>query len=221
MRNTDLEEANLEWGGLWEVDLEGANLSCANCDGLGLMNANLRSANLSYARLRWAGFEKADMEGVNLYRADLSWAVLKRANLRNVDLMEATLWGANFEGSNLHGAKIFHAVVPSEGSFIAWKKLKLMDGTHIIAKIEIPEDAKRISCLSDLRCRADKVIPLSFYDIETGEELPKDIIAQSIFFPSTYKIGEVTKADEFCDDVRLNNAHGIYFFIMRGDAEQY
>ncbi len=138
-------------------------------------------------------------------------ANLHSANLREADLCGADLCGANLCGANLCGADLpDYALVPEEGSFIAFKQLQ----HHVIAKLEIPAGARRTSSLVGRKCRAEfaKVIELSG-KAETG---------YSHHDPTfLYRVGEEVRPDRFDDDIRVECACGIHFFITRKEAERF
>ena len=126
----------------------------------------------------------------------------ERANLRYADLSAADLRGANLSGADLPDFQI----VPSEGSFIAWKKT-----TNGVIKICIPEDAERTSALTGRKCRASKVEVLS------GEEG----LSPTHRDKCKYIIGTTVEADSFDPDIRLECTHGIHFFMTKEEAEEW
>ena len=155
-----------------EAVRQGINLAFADLSGADLIYADLYRANLKYADLSGANLINALLRGANLYGANLKGADLRNAHLAFADLREAYLYGAilrgadlkhtningaNFEGANLYNADLYKAkgvpddlmplACPTEGSFIAWKKV----GNKLV-KLEIPEDAKRSSATRN-KCR--------------------------------------------------------------------
>jgi hypothetical protein len=107
-------------------------------------------------------------------------------------------------------------ICPQEGSFIAWKKVK-----RYTAKIVIPNEAKRTSCIKNRKCRAEFILTIALFD-HNGETAPADTIAIGIHDGiTTYKIGQITKADSFDPNVLEDCTHGIHFFMTREEAERY
>jgi hypothetical protein len=155
----------------------------------------------------------ADLRGADLQSADLQSANLRGANLQGADLRGADLQGADLRGADLRGAKLHYQIIPSEGSFIAWKKCQ----DSLVLKLEIPTEAKRTSAISDRKCRAEFVKVLQIFDKDENE---KDF-AYGLYNGTEYKKGEIVKADEFNDDPRVVCSNGIHFFITRQEAEQY
>ena len=162
--------------------------------------------------------ERANLCGANLYGANLCGADLCGANLRGADLVWANLEGANLEGANLRGANLRGAnlewaslphfqICPEEGSFVGWKKLQ----GGLIAKLRIPEGAKRTSTLIGRKCRAEYVevleLPKTSYDKHSGSTL--------------YRKGETVRPDKYDGDIRVECTHGIHFFMTRKEAEEY
>ena len=206
------------------ADLFDADLSCADLSGADLSNANLRVASLRWAHLSGANLSGADLTGANLFSADLTGADLSGADIRCAYLNYADLRGANFSDANLICADLsdaknmpyidFPMACPTEGSFIAWKKV---NGRFLI-KLEIPEDAKRCSATSR-KCRCDKAKVLEITNMNTGEKI--DEIVNMDYTPCPYTVGEMVYPDWF-DDNRWNEcSHGIHFFVDREDAESY
>lgn len=185
------------------ADLRDANLCGADLRRANLRSADLRGANLSYANLRGVSLSYVDLSYVDLCGADLRGANLRSANLRGANLMDANLRGADLRGANLPPFQI----VPSAGSFIAWKKT-----TTGVIKIRVPAKAKRTSSLVGRKCRAEYVVVLS------GDGC-------NGFSPThgklQYKKGETIVADKYDDDIRVECTHGIHFFMTKEEAEQW
>jgi hypothetical protein len=179
-----------------------ANLREADLEGAYLQGANLRGANLRGANLR-----EADLEGANLPGADLRGADLEGADLQGADLRGANLWGAKTDKQTKFP---FYQHVPEEGSFIGWKKLR----NGIVAKLQIPNKAKRTSSLIGRKNRAEfvKVLSLSG-DAEEGFSIHDETVV--------YRVGEIVRPDSYNDDPKLECTNGIHFFITRQEAEEY
>lgn len=173
------------------------------------------SADLCGADLSGANLRGADLSGADLYGADLSGANLSGANLRGADLRGADLRGANLYGADLRGAdtdkvkNLTFAIVPEEGAFIGWKKLA--DG--VIAKLEIPADAKRTSTTRSRKNRAEFVRVIELFGAAEG-------VSQHDH-KTTYRAGEIVRPDSYNGDFREECTNGIHFFITRAEAEAY
>ena len=180
--------------------------------GANLEGANLKGAYLYGAYLEGAYLEGANLKGANLYGANLEGAYLYGANLKG-----ANLYGANLKGANLEGAKEIPYIplnCPSEGAFIGWKKV---NGNLI--KLEIPEDAKRLSSVS-MKCRCDKARVLSVWNMNLEEEV-KEVTNHAYGHDTLYKVGEMVYPDKFDDDRWKECSNGIHFFINKQDAINY
>ena len=145
----------------------------------------------------WGG---ANLSGANLRRADLSGADLSGADLRSANLSDTRL------------PDFF--LCPEEGSFIAFKKL--CDG--LIAKLEIPADAKRTSSLVGRKCRAEYAKVLSITNTDGKEVLSGRSQHDENYI---YKVGESIRPNKFDPDPRVECTNGIHFFITRKEAENY
>ena len=234
LSGADLSGADLKGASLYHTDLSNANLSGADLSGARIKWADLTGANLRNANLTGANLFCTDLTGADLTFTDLRWAKLynsnlcnvslKGANLRNANLNSADLTGADLSGADLKGTDLNYAknipyidfpmACPTEGSFIAWKKV----GTRYLIKLEIPEDAKRSSATSK-KCRCSKAKVLEITDIYTGENIGE--VVNFNYAPCTYTMGEMVYPDSF-DENRWNEcSHGIHFFIDREDAVNY
>ena len=172
---------------------------------------------------RWTGsvlfeYEKED----NTVKDTLVEAVKNRAYLRGVDLGGAYLRGADLRGADLGGAYLRGAkevpyiplVCPSDGAFIAWKKV----AGHLV-KLEIPEDARRCSATTN-KCRCDKAKVLEITRIEDGA-ITDEIVNRSYNPSVTYRVGEMVFSDSFDEDRWNECSHGIHFFINKDEAINY
>ena len=213
------------------VDLRGADLCNANLNGANLRGANLRNAkvygadlccsNLRSANLRWADLRDTNLNGVNLNATNLCDADLRCTDLRDVDLCNANLNGADLYGAILNGTNLDSAknipfipfVCPSEGSFIAWKKVD-----NCIVKLFIPEDAKRSSSTTN-KCRCDKAKVLEITNLETNEHI--DEVINYNYEKCVYKVGEMVYPDRFDDNRWDECSNGIHFFVNKKEAIAY
>ena len=241
LRGADLRGANLSGANLRGADLRGANLSGAdlrgadlrgaNLSGADLRGANLRGANLSGADLRGADLRGANLSDANLSDADLSGANLSDANLSDADLSYADLNGANLSYANLSGADLsganlsdarfnentafFTMQCPTEGSFIAWKKV--IGG--MIVKLRVTENAKRSSATT-LKCRCSEAEVLDIQDAD-GNSLDISVVASTHDSNFIYRKGEIVKVEDFDEDRWSECSTGIHFFIDRAMAVNY
>jgi hypothetical protein len=183
-----------------------ANLRHANLRGANLTHANLRGAYLTHANLTDANLTRAYLTGANLTGANLTGADLAGAYLPDANLTRADLAGADLTGAYLPA----FAVCPEVGAFVAFKKLR----GGLIATLEIPAGARRTSSLVGRKCRAEfaKVLEISDGAME-GVSVHSDEFI--------YRVGEVVRPDSYSDDIRVECAPGIHFFITRAEAENY
>ena len=153
---------------------------------------------------------KLALEAAIKAKADLSYADLSSADLRSADLRSADLRYAK----NL---KIHFQIIPSEGSFIAWKAAQ-----DCLVKIVVPNDAKRTSCLINRKCRAEYVKTIAIYKPDGNTKLPDDYEAKGKYTDSIiYKVGQITKADKFDDSIYVDCSHGIHFFVTKEEAIEW
>ena len=140
--------------------------------------------------------------------ANLSWANLSRANLSRADLSRANLSRATLEGATLPAFQI-----PQEGTLTVYKKLK----NNLIAKLLVPEEAKRTASLVGRKCRAEYVRVLEIKD-KDGVSVPK---GSSLYDGYTYTVGDIIKPNSYDPDIRIECTNGIHFFLTKEEAEAY
>ena len=184
------------------ADFSGADLVGASISYARLFGANFRGANLFHACLFGADLTKADFTGANLYEADL-----QRAKLRGAI-----------------GLGYIPQQIPTHGSFIAWKRVKLQaGGTHydysVIAKLRIPEDAERV-CLLNGECKASRAEVLEIQTIG-GAPLPGEVGISIRDGRTEYRAGETVTVDDFVGDRLNEHTPGIFFYLDRRQAIRY
>ena len=162
-------------------------------------------ADLRGVALRGANFIGADLRGV-----DLRGANLIGADLRDVDLRDAILKDTVLTRSILTDARLPHfQICPEEGSFIAYKK-----AGGAVLKLKIPEASKRTSTLDGRKCRAESAYTLGVLaDTNRTEFYTRN--------NAVYKVGQITHADSFDDDIRVECTHGIHFFMTKKEAQEW
>ena len=163
-----------------------------------------------------------DCEGWENMKADLRGANLRGANLCCADLCDANLYGANLCCANLRYANLRYAknlpfipyACPDTGSFIGYKKAR-----NMIIKLEITEDAKRVSATSR-KCRCNKAKVLGIYDYERNLLEDKEV-ASDRDKDFIYRVGEVAEVKDFDEDRWNECSTGIHFFINFQEAVKY
>jgi uncharacterized protein YjbI with pentapeptide repeats len=111
LNDTDLREANLSNGKLWEANLEksmlhnakfiGAELTKARLNESILINADLSNAILLEASLSQANLQGANLRNTNLISTKLNFSNLHKADFRNANFFKADLSNAILNGANL------------------------------------------------------------------------------------------------------------------------
>lgn len=202
---------------LSDIDLSGIDLSDS-----AVLYSRLANSDLCQANLKNTIFSRCDLSYVDFCEADLSGVWLKTSNISNADFQHA------------YNVPYIPIACPSDGSFIAWKKVvdqkqcqetymehesiidKLSSNDAYLIKLEIPEDAKRSSATTN-KCRCDKAKVLKITHLKTGETIEE----VTTFNDCVYKVGEMIYPDRF-DDNRWNEcSNGIHFFINKEEAIEY
>lgn len=153
-------------------------------------------------------------DGWERMRANLTDANLINVNLKGADLVCANLTGANLAYIKLRGAKnvpFISLACPDSGAFIVCKK-----ASKYIIKLQIPEDAKRLSATSR-KCRCDKARVL---EIQNPNGTIADITKVRSNFDETfiYEVGKTVSVDDFDEDRWNECSTGIHFFVNRQEA---
>ena len=220
----DLKDVDLSYSGLSRTDLRGANLEGANLEGVDLKYSDLRGANLEGANLSGANLSGVELSNSNLSNSDLSDSNLSGSDLRYSDLGGSDISGANLKGAELsnsilnkvkydHRTSFFAVQCPEKGSFVGYKK-----ADDKIVKLLILEDAKRSSATSR-KCRCDKAKVLSIESLDSKEKFTEVKSDHDSSF--IYKVGEIVKVDNFCEDRWQECEAGIHFFITKQEAINY
>lgn len=201
------ERADLSFADLSHIDLSGTNLTRVNLANAYLIHTNLSGTDLTHANLSGAFLAHANLASADLTKTNLTSTDLTNANLADAYLADADLSDADYTNT------LLNPQCPEEGSFIAWKKL----ADRSIAKLFIPEDAKRSSATSR-KCRASKAVVLAIYSRD-GKEINEDRSIYNTDF--IYRVGETVYPDSW-DENRWNEcSNGIHFFITRKEAKEY
>ena len=203
------------------ADFSNCNIDCLDFSKLLLDYANFINVYGVHADFTNTSCKGADFNGANLKFAYFDRAILISANFKDANLQYASMHQAITINCNISEAvnlPTMPLVCPEEGAFIGWKACKVGRGFGI-AKLLIPEDAKRLSC-TDRKCRCDKALVLEIQSLHDKQKLFTE--ARSMHDRSfKYKAGEMAISDGF-DDNRWNEcSEGIHFFITRQEALDY
>ena len=158
------------------------------------------------AHLKWLKNESNGIRA-NLIRANLMGANLMDANLMGANLMGANLIRANLMDANLMDANLPKTAILAEGELIGYKKL----ANGCICKVKILSETPRLNSIGSRKCRAESVLVLEGEGNSQNPSGKGDILH--------YATGLTVKCtNPFCDDIRLECASGIHFFITKQEA---
>jgi len=212
LRNADLGGAYLAQAELSNADFSGANLFNttlwrANLMGTRFCNVDLRYANIRYANLKKAVVRNSELICTRFLESNLTQTNFQGSNLQGADLRGANLTGTSFEP---------RPMAPEEGAFVAYKGVYNKQGNPVIAKVLIPEDAKRMTPLFGRMCRAEFVKVL---------DLSGDVsIAKCRFNPERiYAVGETVCTRNYDDDSNVQvgtTQQGLHFYLAREEVKQ-
>lgn len=205
-----------------------------DCSSTDFIDYTFNNCDFSYCKMKCHLSTGCIFSETKFNFCNLNGSVIRKCAMSMVAFTCSALYGVVFEDADVKFTQfyscemdncdscnsniIFPCHVPSEGSFIAWKKAISVDDGNIIIKLRIPEDAKRF-CINN-KCRANKVEVLGFETID-GEKLPDTTIVNSVWDPLfKYHIG-IIEICTFNDNPQVECGSGIHFFLSRDDAVNY
>lgn len=203
-----------------DCDLRGIYFSNCYCSTLVCKNCDLRGQRLGdFLNLRMVG---CDMRKCEMTRMQF---LFKNGNdeLRDCDLRGADFRGCDFEGlserSKLYKQldKITPMACPATGKYTAYKRL----AGGWIAKLEIPEHAKRSSASYTGKCRASEAVVKRIYQRLGGGKVITQKEGVSIRGRLRYVVGKTVKPDGFDTNRFHVCAPGIHHFMTAKEAEDY
>ena len=237
-----LNDAEIE-----DLHIIGADLRSAIFDDCWISNTMFDDSDLSNSLFRFASFNDCSFVNTYVSCAFFINSVFRYSNLSNIKANGASFNKTMFEHVNMKGAYFtFSSFVkvklddseiadayslpdvplacPSSGSFIGWKKVLIFNHSSrritstAIAKLEIPEDAKRSSEFSN-KCRCDKAKVISIESPDGTCFHQEAVSYRDRSF--IYKVGETVSVPDF-DECRWHEcASGIHFFIDKQAAIDY
>lgn len=226
-------------------DFRGVTLSQAIFHACGLNGANFRGADLQGVEFSHSACHGTNFRDANLHKAIFNYTYLYGTIFINANLSDA-LFDGYVEGggidfryanvTNIHLTRIhaplcervtmhtpgienlvdvYPLACPETGSFIAYKQLD----HHIIAKLLIPEDARRSSAFGR-KCRADKAQVLGLFNYDgTPAAVAVGFSHHDPDF--AYPIGETVSVPDFNPDRWEECSTGIHFFLTFREAVNY
>ena len=205
--DSDLSNSLFKHASFNDCSFVNADVSCAF-----FISSFFRYSNLSNVNANGASFDKIAFEHVNMKGAHFTSSIFVKVALDDSEIVDA------------YSLPDIPLACPSSGSFIGWKKVLIFNHssrrmiTTAIAKLEIPEDAKRSSELSN-KCRCDKAKVISIESLD-GERFYQEAVSYRDH-SFIYKVGETVSVPNF-DECRWHEcSSGIHFFIDKQAAIDY
>lgn len=202
------------------ADLQGVDFSFSICHGTNFRDANLHKAIFNDTSLYGTIFIHANLNDAQFYGyVEGNGIDFRYANVTNIHLTH--IYTPFWVGATMHTPGIENLVdvyplaCPETGSFIAYKQLN----HHLIAKLLIPEDARRSSAFSR-KCRADKAQVLGLFNYDgTPAAVAVGFSHHDPDF--AYPIGETVSVPDFDPDRWEECSTGIHFFLTFREAVNY
>lgn len=226
----------------FELPLEGVRFinvkfNYVNASSFNFKDCTFIYCDFNYCRMKCQLFIGCSFDSTEFNFCNISGSMIYKGSMSVVTFTCSRLYSTMFEGTDAELVQFnscemsncksfesnitFPSHVPSNSSFIAWKKAIVTEGRNIkdiIIKLRIPEDAKRFC--ANHKCRADKVEVLGFETLG-GEKLPDTTVVNSCWDKLfKYHIGLI-EAVSFNDNPQVECGGGIHFFLSRDDAVNY
>lgn len=227
---TKLSSVQMLYGCVTDSDLsqsfwDGSELKMSSfCLSFGT-KVNFEGAILSEANLNYTVFSVSSFFGANLDSTQITRARFYDCNFMEANMCEMNGTTAKFDRSTFSYATMdkelsgaIPTICPETGSFIAWKKAGGPRKKYII-KLEIPEDARRISG-TDRKCRCDKAKVLEIQNLDGTKAKVKKVRSMFASF-FIYTVGKVVEEPDFNEDRWDICSSGIHFFMTRNEAVNY
>lgn len=172
------------------------------------INTNFKVVNSSfdYSWISCNSVKKVKFLNVSLYGVVDNENILLEENQR-----------LDINGMGFVDCRFNNKLVPETGSFIGWKKIRLVNLDYALAKLLIYEDSLRVSSTT-YKCRCNKAKVLSITSLDETENFESGV---SIYDPTfVYKVGEDVESDSF-NTSNFTCTNGIHFFIDKQNAKRY
>jgi len=245
----NLDGANFRKADLSESAFCNDSIRGACFDGANLKGTRFLCSDICHCTFKLASFKGTVFGKSDLNNCDFGFAYFEDAQFHNTvsignchfddaDMKNVIIESQNFynnDGLNedwVRDGKIKKiSACPDTGDFIGWKKVYIRDlrnhggvVTDAIAKLEIPEKAKRSSAFGR-KCRASEAKVLGMWPIIDDKpdfEHPIDV-AQSCYDSGfKYAVGEIVRPQfAYCENPYEECASGIHFFITMQEALDY
>lgn len=113
-------------------------------------------------------------------------------------------------------------ILPTEGSFIAWKKV-IKEDLCFVLKLLVPVEAKRVTpyVKNNRKCRVSKVHVLAAYSAVTGRKTKRTKFCSGWDNTFKYRVGGVSKEPGFDGSRQKICTTGIHVFLTKQKAMDY
>lgn len=113
-------------------------------------------------------------------------------------------------------------ILPTEGSFIAWKKV-IKEDLCFVLKLLVPVEAKRVTPYveNNRKCRVSKVHVLAAYSAVTGRKTKRTEFCSGWDNTFKYRVGGVSKEPGFDGSRQKICTTGIHVFLTKQEAMDY
>ena len=114
-------------------------------------------------------------------------------------------------------------ILPTEGSFIAWKKVRGTREKDYVLKLLVPTNAKRVTPYveNNRKCRVSQVKVLQAYSVNTGRVVKSTKFCSAWDCNFLYEVGQLSKEPEFDSSRTKICTQGIHVLLTKQEAMDY
>ena len=201
----EFDECTFDNAFISECNFNDTSIECSDLTDASFIECEFKQSSLNSSKLYCADFSQCTLEDTSLHDANCTNAAFRECNFNAMKYNECT---CNFALN-----------CPEKGSFTAFKKAYLNDGTPAIVELRVPSDALRSSATTR-KCRVSKAKVVSITSLD-GKTAYKQNAYSMFSRRFVYKIGEEVKVDNFDKNRWIECSTGIHCFITRNEAVQY
>lgn len=189
-------------------------------------DCNIMSLNAPRVAFEEVSITNSTVSTANFLRSNFLNCSIKRTEFVSCCFLRVEFYNTNVEEISTSTNIGLSLACPEVGSFIGYKKILVYRNDkeiptieRAIAKLLIPEDAKRSSATSN-KCRCNKAKVLEFLDFD-GNKFPANIGYSSYDPFFEYEVNRMVSVNDFNEDRWRECATGIHFFTSFRDAVKY
>lgn len=207
LQGCNLSKAVITTTGMRETALTGSSAHSAYMRAVDLADSHLCGATFMSSVIKDSRMPRCNLRGANFIDCLIDHTSLQDSDLRFAHMSTTKLTGSSMKRANIEGAS-FDAFQIPDGDLVGWKAIR-----GLIVELLIPREARRTANIMNRKCRAEYAVVVRVHGDSIGP-----IGSRS---GCLYQEGHRVTPDSYDDDIRLDCAHGIHFFLTKEEAEQW